>query len=77
VTWQKSNSWIGGKREICGHVGRAWRTIERWIKEEGFPARKIDGRWESDLQLIDEWRRNRILGQPLGIMSRANNSTLR
>jgi hypothetical protein len=34
-----------------------------WIKEEGFPAKKLSGIWESDTELISEWRRKQILGR--------------
>jgi hypothetical protein len=31
------------------------------IQEHGFPARQIIGtEWQSDMQLVDEWRRERI-----------------
>jgi len=50
-----------GKREIQVYVRRSWQTIAAWIRTEGFPARKINGVWESDTALVDAWRRNRIL----------------
>lgn len=51
---------LSGKQAICNFVGRGWSTVERWITEENFPARKIDGKWESDIFLIDNWRRRQI-----------------
>jgi hypothetical protein len=51
---------IKGKQEICRAVQRSWKIVRRWIAEDGFPATKIDGVWESHPQLIDEWRRRRI-----------------
>lgn len=46
--------------EICEYVGRNVVTIKKWIKEEKFPAIKVDGRWESNTLLIDKFRQQRI-----------------
>jgi hypothetical protein len=51
---------LSGKKTICNFLGRSWLTVERWIREKNFPARKIDGVWESDSELITEWRRSLI-----------------
>lgn len=51
---------LSGRKEIMCHVRRAWPTIRKWIKHQHFPARKIDGQWESDTTLIDEWRKKQI-----------------
>ena len=53
---------LTGKKNICNFLGRSWDTVERWIREKGFPARKIDGVWESDSELITNWRRSQING---------------
>lgn len=53
-----------GKKEIQAYVRRSWQTIHSWIVGGGFPARKIDGVWESTTDLVDEWRRNNILNRP-------------
>ena len=47
-------------QEITEYTGRNRATIKRWIKEDNFPAVKIDGRWESNTDLIGEFRRRRI-----------------
>lgn len=47
-------------QEITEYTGRNRATIKRWIREDNFPAVKIDGRWESNTDLIDEFRRRRI-----------------
>ncbi|MDD5643281.1 MAG: hypothetical protein PHX53_16635 [Syntrophales bacterium] len=60
---------LTGKKNICNFLGRSWDTVERWIREREFPARKIDGVWESDSALITEWRRNQINGQYLAEVS--------
>jgi hypothetical protein len=49
-----------GKDEICDYVRRGWAKIEIWIKKKRFPAKKIDGVWQSDTVLIDEWFRRVI-----------------
>jgi len=49
-----------GKKVISEFVGRSWGTIRRWIREEGFPAKKIDGGWHSDAELVREWLKGRI-----------------
>jgi len=38
-----SDKTLVGKKAISEFVGRSWGTIRRWIREEGFPAKKIDG----------------------------------
>ena len=54
------NKSLVGKKDICAYAQRSWITVKRWIQKKGFPARKIDGRWESDTELIDEWKRAQI-----------------
>ena len=51
---------LTGKKMITTYVGRSWVTIVKWIEEKDFPARKIDGVWESDTDLIIGWRKNEI-----------------
>ena len=53
---------LTGKKEICNFVRRSWNTIEEWILKLGFPAKKINGIWESDSELITLWRRKQITG---------------
>ena len=56
----KMGKGLVGKKEITAYVRRSWMTIQRWIIEDSFPARKIDGVWESDTTLVDEWKRAKI-----------------
>lgn len=49
-----------GRKDICRHCKRSWATIRAWIRDEAFPAKRIEGIWESDTLLVDEWRRTRI-----------------
>lgn len=51
---------LTGKKEIVRHTGRSWQIVRKWIEHRGFPAVKVDGRWESDAQMIIEWRRKQI-----------------
>lgn len=46
-----------GKDEILDYLRRAdWRSVRKLIREKGFPAVKVLGRWESSCRAIDEWR---------------------
>ncbi len=53
-------SMLQGTKEIAGFAGRSWRTVEKLIRTKNFPARMIEGRWESDTELITRWRRRQI-----------------
>ena len=62
---QTTTEWImtkilSGQKQIQNFVGRRWDIIIRWITKRGFPAKKIDGIWESDTDMILEWRRGQI-----------------
>ncbi len=46
--------------EIADYAGRNKKVIKKLIEEEGFPAIKTDGRWESNTELIDDFQRQRI-----------------
>jgi hypothetical protein len=52
---------LTGKKEISKYAKRSWQTVFKWIQEDKFPARKIDGIWESDAELIDLWKKEKIL----------------
>jgi predicted DNA-binding transcriptional regulator AlpA len=49
-----------GMKEICAYVGKSVNTVKTLIRDEGFPAVQIGGMWESDCQMIDQWRRAQI-----------------
>jgi hypothetical protein len=51
---------LNGKKDISKFVGRSWSTIRKWIDEKEFPARKLDGIWEADAELIIQWRQKQI-----------------
>jgi hypothetical protein len=56
-----SKTILTGRKQIMNFVGRSWPTIQKWIDEDGFPARKLDGVWEADGDLVIEWRRRQIV----------------
>ena len=47
-------------KEIARYVSRSESTILKWIRCYGFPACKVTGSWESDTEMIDEWRQKQI-----------------
>ena len=49
-----------GKKEIEECARRNWRVIKVLIETKGFPAIKVGGRWESDTELIRQWRHEQI-----------------
>ena len=57
---KKPQAMLTGKKVITAYVGRSWTTIMLWVRERSFPARKINGIWESDSDLIIEWRKKEI-----------------
>ena len=58
-------SHLKGSLQICKYTNRSPATIfgrNGWVKSLNFPAKMIsDGIWESDTDLIDEWRKDQIL----------------
>jgi hypothetical protein len=51
---------LSGKKTIMKYVGRSWGTLMGWKDKQGFPMAKIGDRWESDIELIQEWRKGQI-----------------
>jgi len=51
---------LTGRKAIVNYVGRSWQTIKHWIDTQAFPAIFFCGRWESDTDLIDQWKRAQI-----------------
>lgn len=49
-----------GMKAIRNYTGRSANTIKRWVKHENFPAVVVDGRWESNTALIDNFSMRRI-----------------
>lgn len=46
--------------EIAAYTGRPGNTIKKWVHEDNFPAVLIDGRWESNTEMIDNFQRRRL-----------------
>jgi len=57
----RENTALIGMRAICDYVNRSESTVLGLIRHEDFPAKKIGGIWESDKELIDDWRRQQIV----------------
>jgi len=55
---------LSGMKEISGYFRRSEATLLKLIRDEDFPARKFGGIWESDTELIDKWRREKIAETP-------------
>lgn len=55
------NKSLTGKKEITTYARRSWMTVHDWIQRDEFPARKLDGVWESMTDLIDKWKEERIV----------------
>jgi len=52
----KNNGALSGMKRISEYVSRSEPTVLAWIRNNGFPARKIGGIWESKKDKIDEWK---------------------
>ena len=48
---------LNGMKEICSFAGYSESTILGWIRDLGFPAKKLGGVWISDGHEIAEWRK--------------------
>ena len=55
---------LKGMLQIKNYAQRSESTIITWILNYGFPAVKMpeSSIWESDTDLIDEWRKGQING---------------
>lgn len=53
---------LSGMKEITAYVRRSESTVLTLIREFDFPAKKICGVWESDTEVVDNWRR-RLIGE--------------
>lgn len=56
----KPSTNLSGLEEISQYARRSKATVLDWIKNEGFPAAKLGHVWESDKEMIDQWKRDRI-----------------
>ena len=71
MTKEENTTALSGAKGImdyCIAVGlpHTWVTILKLHYQEGFPLTKIGGIYESDKEVIAEWRKNKVL-KSLGI----------
>jgi hypothetical protein len=50
---------LRGKREICKHVKRRWKTVLE-MKDHGFPLTQVGRSWVSDTEAIRDWNMKRL-----------------
>ena len=51
---------LKGINAICDYYDRPWNVVLRLIENEGFPAVKVEGRWEAVPAMIDRWHHDMI-----------------
>lgn len=56
---------LQGMKQIVDHMKRSEATVLKLIREEGFPAVKIAGSWESTTEQIEKWRELKVSGASL------------
>lgn len=52
---------LKNREEICAFCRQDWRVIYRLIVEERFPAIKDGKNWTSDMVMICDWNRKRLV----------------
>lgn len=57
---KNKDTWLSGMDEITAFVNRSAPTLLKWKKERSFPMEKINGVWESDMELILKWRKSQL-----------------
>lgn len=57
---KKSGKILITLEEIAIYSSCSKNTILKRVEDDNFPATKVDGRWESNTDLIDSWQRRRI-----------------
>lgn len=56
---------LSGMNEISSYIKRSIPTVIELVATVDFPATKIGGVWESDTEMIDEWRKAFLKGRHL------------
>jgi hypothetical protein len=51
---------LDGMKEICQYVRRSEATVMKLIRQQDFPAKKIEGQWMSSKTKIDIWRNQQL-----------------
>lgn len=49
-----------GLEEIAFYFESSPNTIRHLVRKENFPAVKLNGRWESNTELIDKYQQKRV-----------------
>jgi hypothetical protein len=49
-----------GMKALCDKVNRSESTVLSWIRELGFPAKKVGGIWESTDSRVDKWKKEQL-----------------
>ncbi|MFI5329619.1 MAG: hypothetical protein ACHQ2F_01085 [Desulfobaccales bacterium] len=57
---------LKGQSAICNFLGRPWSRVEELILTEQFPAQRIEGVWQADIEEITAWR----LSHPEALLSK-------
>lgn len=52
---------LDGLQAIADYLERSVKSARDLIVCEGMPATKLGGEWSSDKDLIDDWRKKKIL----------------
>ncbi|MBV5305269.1 MAG: hypothetical protein J0652_01105 [Desulfobulbaceae bacterium] len=59
---KKPEKGLLGLKEIVGYTGYSRKTLVKLTRDDNFPMVKLNGsNWESDTELIDVWRMQKIL----------------
>jgi len=53
---------LHGIEDIKKYTRKSWRKLMELRHRHHFPMEKINGRWESHTDLIDEWQKKRFVG---------------
>lgn len=54
---------LRGLGNIAAYSQYGPKTVLKLIESAGFPAIQVEKAWESSKELIDDWRRRRILAE--------------
>ncbi len=52
---RRNETMLNTRKQICGYLNICDRTLDKFIREEGFPAAKIGGRLWTTTDLVDQW----------------------
>ena len=61
---------LSGMKAICTYINRSEATVLGWIRDLGFPAKKLGGIWESTTDLADKWHLEQLEGPAMPAVAR-------